>query len=746
MSQKFRTISLIIFAVLSVCSIFFATKIKGEFNFEQFFPVGDPDLEYFYQFIEEFETDDNFLFIAIDHKKDVFEKYFLNQFHQFSLECKKLPFVISANSITQLKYPQKTPFGIIAIPAVHRNDTTKYQKDKKQLLEDERFVGTLISEDATSVVLALKLKDNIQINDSRILMNKMDSLIHQYQFKHFHYLGRPNFQVEFINLQFREIIISAIISGLLVALILFLIFRTAWGVFISIISIGMGMLLFLGMLGISGRPLNLMAALYPVLLIIVGTSDVIHMMSKYIDELNKGLSKNEAIKNTIKEIGIATLLTSVTTAVGFLTLLSSKVIPIRSFGINAALGVLIAYVTVLFFTTSLLTFFKSEQIIKLNNRKLFWKPFMEWLYQFTKNNPRKIALGMLFVIVICGIGISLITTNYSIESNLPKGQKITKDYIYFEKNYAGFRPFEIAVIAKDTFKATDYLVLKEIDKVEQHLKQYNAIRSSHSITSIYKSIHRAFHQNKVEDYKLPSTEKEFIEYQKFSKKIPQISLDILVSKDEKKARISNRILDVGSDTIKAIGKRIDEWMLKNTNNNIVEFKRTGTGILFDKNEEYIRDSILYGLGFAMIAVCLLMGLLFKSWKMIFISLIPNIFPLLIAAALLGFTGIELESGVAIVFAIVFGIAVDDTIHFLSKYKILRNKGYSIDDSLHITFLETGKAIGLTSIILFFGFLVLLFSINPPSVTIGIIISVTLASALFSDLFTIPVLIRWFLKK
>ncbi len=745
MSKKIRTFSFILFSLLSAIAIFFAFQVKADFNFEQFFPEGDPDLEYFYEFIEEFETDDNFLFIAVERKAGIFEKNFLEDFHDFSKKAKRLPFVVSGQSVTLLNYPQKTPFGITTTPAIHRKDPNKFEADKKRLLEDERFSGTLISEDATSTVVALKLINNIQIDSSRILMRGLDSLIQSYSFEDYHYLGRPNFQKEFIDLQYREIAISTIISGILVLLVMWFIFKRTWGVLIALLSIGVGMLLFVGMLGITGRPLNVMSALYPVLLIIVGTSDVIHVMSKYIDELRNGASKNDAIKTTIREIGLATLLTSVTTAVGFLTLLSSRIPPIRDFGVNAAIGVIIAYLTVLGLTTAILSLFKVDQVIQLDNRVSFWKPLMEWFYDITKKYPTRIFIGIIVCILACFYGMSLVTTNYSIRGNLPRGEKITEDYIFFENNYGGFRPFEIAVTAQDTFMARDYKVLQEIDKVEQYLKQHAAVKSSNSITSAYKSMNQVFNQNRPEAYAFPKNEKDYKKYDRYLNKAPA-SLDVLVSKDGKKARISSSILDVGSDTIQSVGQQIDQWMLDNTDPNIATFRRTGTGVLFDKNEEYIRDSILYGLGFAIFIISILMGFLFKSPKMILISLLPNIFPLLIAGALLGYLGIELESGVAIVFAIVFGIAVDDTIHFLSKFKLARAKGKSIDESLYVTFVETGKAIGLTSVILFFGFLVMLFSINPPSVTVGIIISVTLASALLSDLFIIPVLIRWFYKK
>lgn len=140
-----------------------------------------------------------------------------------------------------------------------------------------------------------------------------------------------------------------------------------------------------------------------------------------------------------------------------------------------------------------------------------------------------------------------------------------------------------------------------------------------------------------------------------------------------------------------------------------------------------------------------MVILFRDLKMLVVSLVPNIIPLLMAGAFIGFASVELEAGIAIVFAVIFGIAVDDTIHFLSKFKLVRDKGKTVDESLKITFLETGKAIGLTTIVLFFGFLVMLFSIHPPSVIIGVLISLTLFSAFFSDLFLIPILIRWLIK-
>ena len=742
MVSNLRIISVAVFVLLAIASGYFITKLKFSFDFEQFFPQGDPDLEVFQNFIQEFETDDNFLLVAVRREQGVFEQQFLEQFHELTLKSRELPHVLESQSLTKFSYPLRTPFAITSIPAIHIGQPERYDQDRARILQDERFVYNLINEDATALVIFIKIIDGIQLGQARELMAALDELMEQYDFEAYHYLGRPYFQKELVAMQQREITVSAIVAGILVTLIMFFIFRRPWGIAVALFSIGLGMLLFMGFLGATGRELNAMAALYPVLMIIVGTSDVIHIMSKYVDELRKGRKTEKAIVITIKEIGLATLMTSVTTAIGFATLLSSKVGPIRDFGINAAAGVLIAYLTVIFFTTAVLSWFRADQIIKLGRGQAFWEKSMSWTYEFTRRHPVRIALGSALVLLVTFWGISRITTNYSIINNMPIGKQITEDFRFFERELTGFRPLEFAVYAQNGYKASDFEVVSEIAKVEDYLHQSPVVQAVGSITAVYKSINQMMRNNNPDAYRLPEDKAEFERYRRLAAQVPNANLNVLLSKDETKARITSRIKDVGADTIKQFGNRLDAWVLANTDTAVVKFQRTGTGLIIDKNAEYVRRNLLEGLGMAILLVSILMALLFRNFKMLFISLVPNIFPLLLAGALLGFLGIELEAGVSIVFAVIFGIAVDDSIHFLAKYKLVRSRGNSVEDSLRTTFLETGKAITLTTVILFFGFLVMLFSIHPPSVTIGLLISLTLFSALFSDLLLMPVLIRW----
>jgi len=738
-----RILSFSLFLALGIYGALQIPDLKFSFDFEQFFPEGDEDLAYFQDFIKSFETDDNFLMIAVTRDSGVFDQQFLEKFHDFSLKARDLPHVVTAQSLTKLSYPLKTPFGIIASPAIHIDQPDKYASDKKRILADKRFVNTLIDENARSLVVFLKLVNSIDLDQATALMDALDPLLASYNFEAFHMLGRPYFQKELVAMQKQEIIFSAVVSGILVTLIMLVIFRKIWGIGVAIASIGMGILLFIGFMGFTQREFSAMAALYPVLMIIVGTSDVIHIMSKYIDELRKGLDRVSAIRITIKEIGLATLLTSLTTAVGFASLFTSRIAPIRDFGINAAVGVLAAYIAVVGFTTMLLTLFRKEQIIKLGATHDFWEKLMARTYVFTRDQSSWITRGSVVFVLICFVGISLISTDYNIAGNLPRGEKITEDFYFFEREMAGFRPMELAVTAKNGNLATDFAVVKEIDKVEQHLQSLPAVQVLGSISTMYRAAHEVLGSGSGG---FPETESQFAQYERLMRRVPQADINVLVSRDTTKARISTRLKDVGADSIKWLGQEIDSWILANTDTSIVSFRRTGTGTIIDKNSVYVRQDLMAGLGLAVAIVSILMALLFRNLSMIIISLVPNLIPLLMAGAILGYMGIELEAGIAIVFAVIFGIAVDDTIHFLSKFKLVRARGKSVEEALAITFQETGKAICLTTIILFFGFLIMLFSIHPPSVIVGTLISVTLFSALVSDLLLIPVLIRYFFKE
>ncbi len=740
MFLQYRKHIIAVFVLLSFLSIYFASKLTFNFSFEQFFPQGDEDLAYFESFIEDFESDDNYLLLSVENQPSVFDSVFLNRFHGFSLDLRKLPHVKKVQSLTTMRYPLKTPFGVSMLPIIEMNKPHKYEENKRLVLSDPRFVHSLISESTDILTIIIKTKEQLTVEESHELIEALERCQELNNIKDLHLVGRAFFQHELVQIQQWEIVRTSILSAILVILFLVLLFRRKYAVLIALISIGISLVIFMGVLGLIGKPLDMMSAFYPVLMIIVGTSDIIHIMTKHIRELNKGKTIKDALSVTIKEIGLATLLTSLTTAAGFVTLLTSKVGPIQTFGVNSAIGVIIAYVTIILFSTSLLSFFSVDQLSYQSEENDKWNKLLNKIHSFTATNNRRILVFGLLFIGFCLYGISKITTNYQIISNLPKGEKVTEDFLYFEKNLAGFRPLEVAIIVKEG-SALDYEVQKEIAKIETFMHNTGVIQSIMSHTTLFKSLNRMNNANQAEAYKFPESKSEFIKLSKMVDRMLSREITTFVSKDEKKARISSRIADIGAENIKTVNNDIKKYVEQNINTDLLSIRITGTGVIIDKNAEYITDSLFKGLGLAIFIVSLMMMFLFRNIKMLFVSFLTNLIPVLFAAAILGYFRIPLEASVSITFAIIFGIAVDDTIHFLSKFKLAYDKMGNLDKAIRMSYIEAGKAISFTTIILFFGFLVMLFSSNPPSIIIGSLIAITLISAWACDMYILPALLR-----
>ncbi len=733
-----------LFILLGIVSCFSLFNLKFSFDFSQFFPEGDEDLVFYQAFIEEFGVDDSFLLIAIENEDTVFEEDFLERFATFSKQSKKLPYVIENQSITTLYYPLKTSFGYNRLPIIHLKDSTKYASDWKKIKADNLFINTLIDENSSSLVVSLETEDALDYNQSKELLTALRTMLKEHGFHEYHLLGRSFFYEALVNMQKQELIRTTIYATLLVLLILFLVYRRAAVVAIALSSIILALILFLGVLSLLGKELNTLSSFYPILLLIVGTSDVIHIMDDYLAKLRGGLEKNKAMLHTLKEVGISTLLTSVTTAIGFASLLTSKSSVVSGFGINSALGVLIAFVTIVGFSCSLLLLIDKKYILPKKAVSIKWMTGLTQINLFTQKFPNRILVLSLVFAGICLWGLSKINTNYQIKESLPTGSAIAEDFEFFQNNYGGFRPLEVAITAQGAYKVTDFEVTKEIEKAVQELKQLDPIRNVQSVNTFYKGLHKANNLNKSEYYVLPEREETYESYKKEIKKLIRRPYGKFVNTEETKSRITAKVLDVGLDTLNKVYHKFNEFARTEIDSNMVKLRLTGTGILLDKNAYYVKDSLIQGLLMGLLLVAIIMALLFKNLKLLFISLLPNLLPLLFAAALLGFLEIPLEATISVVFAVVFGIAVDDTIHFLGRYKIGLSKGLNKEEALQITFAETGRALIITTLILFFGFLVLLFSVHTPSITIGLLVSVTLLTALVLDLFLLPVLIRKFL--
>lgn len=735
-----------IFAILMGLSVYFTFQLKFSYDYEDFFPKGDKDLDFYYLFREKFEHDDNFLLVGFKPESGIFNQDFLVRLDSATKKINRINEAERVYSITNFNYVIKSPFGFVDYPALHINEPERYENDSSRLTLDERVTGKLISEDFTTTVIMVKTNDTLSQAESEHLVNAVHDIMRTENLTDYHLLGKSNFQVELIKIQQKEFTLYALLSFLLVGLVTYLMFRKFWCVFVAMLTVGVALIVFTGILGASGIEQNVMSTLFPIVIIIVGISDAVHFIGKYIVELRKNSNKNIALYRTLSDIGFATFLTAVTSAIGFATMLTSNVPPIKFFGILSGLGVLIVYVVVLFFISPLLKLFSLEQLDsnKIKETKN-WNSFLEFIYQSGKNYPRRILFISSVVLLIFTYGITQISTDIHLEAGMPENQTVTRDFHFFEENFNGFRPMEIAAVAQPGYKITDAAVLQEINKVENYVKQFDIVNGLQSVTMIYKSMNRAYNGDNPSEYILPEDTNTINRYTRDLSKVKLTEMNLLISEDKKYGRLSSFLSDAGTDSIRVVQESIRNFIDTKTDKSKVQFTITGTGIIFDKNTQYLRSNIISGVLLAFLCIGIVMAFMFRDWKMVVISIIPNVIPLAVCAGIMGLLKIELDAPTSIIFGISYGIAVDDTIHFLSKFKIERQKGYDVETAIRNTFEETGKAVFIMSVILFFGFMILMLSPTAATFNIGLLTGITLFSAVWPDVYLLPMMLRKWMK-
>jgi len=673
-------------------------------DIERFFPSNDPDLIYYNNFRKHFEADDNFILFAVNNKQGIFNKEFLTKVDSFRSSAIKIKGIEDAVALTNLKQPINTAFGLVPVSILNWKQNKIEPKDSLEVMQDERLNGTFISTDGNWLAVILKTKNHINHNELNSINAATQQLIKKFEFDQHHLAGKIYTVSTITKMIERELVFYTIISIVLVLIMLTIIFRRFWSIFTAFVSVVIGLVIFMGLLAWWGRPMDILSALFPILMLMVGMSDVIHIMTKYIDEVQLGEPEDKALVIAVKEIGWATLLTSITTSIGFASLITARIIPIRDFGLTAALGVIVAYLVVITFTVALLYLIPT---VKLASQQ---KQFAIW------------------------------------EGWIAEKDKVRQDFMFFEKHFFGVRPFEAALIPQAEMNVHQPKVLGEIQKFSDYLKKFEHVGYGVSPVTLYENINAAYFNNAADKRVMPNDDKTLNKYKRDLKKAAGFFSGVIISKDEKVGRYSAKIKDLGADDMALFYKETNAWIDTNINKNILDIQLTGSGRLIDKNHFYIRQALFSGLGLAFIIISIIMALLFRNIRMVFISIIPNLFPLLIAGAIMGYFNIELKASTSIIFCLAFGIAVDDTIHFLSKFKIELNKGRNLTDALRNTFVETGKAICLTTAVLLFGFSSLCLSDFSGTYYVGFLMCITLVSAVLADLIIMPVFIWWFFPK
>ncbi|MEZ4722988.1 MAG: MMPL family transporter, partial [Flavobacteriales bacterium] len=625
------------------------------------------------------------------------------------------------------------------IPYIHVNDPSRYEGDSIRIYSHQKRVGSLFSLDGKSISMLVLIEDDLSKVETDTLYHAVTKILDRYHFDEMHAAGKAIGQAFYVNKVRSEFTLFLAIAVILIIVILALIYRSVWGVIVPLIIVVLSVIWLLGIMSLSGKAVDIMTTLLPLVLFVVGISDVIHLLSRYFEEIRSGVEKQKAIVNAYKSVGIATFLTSLTTAIGFLTLLTSGVRPVRELGIYAAIGVLVAFVLAFSLLPALLSLGKVPKVAYREPSTVFWNKLVEWIFiRSVKNRRLVLIISGLFFLFSLWFARSINVDNHLLE-DVADDDPIRASFEFFESEFSGVRPFELLFSVSDSGHSIySYEVVVEMVRVESYLKDVYGVGFLNSPLSIIRSANQALHGGLDSAHVLPSSEEDLkratVLVTMLAKR-PEFKA--LMTLDMRHARFSGKIHDLGGKVV----REKDAQLLEDLGD--LEYGKvqlTGMSRLIDRTNADLSRDMLSGIFVALFVVALIIALLFKSVKLALISLIPNIIPLAAIAGTMGVFGIDLKVSTSVVFGIAFGIAVDDSIHFLMKFRQLKGTGRSKLYMLKRTSISTGKAIILTSVILIAGFISLSFSNFTSTHYVGLLISIALAIAVLADLFLLTALL------
>ncbi len=733
--------------ILTLGASYTLRKLRFDYEFEDYFPKGDTEYAYYNQFREVFGSDNDFVLISLGNESGIFDSSFLSRVDSFAQALKKVEYVETVITPTQIGYPVKGPFGMSEIKWIHVNQPQRLAQDSTKIFESGELLSTLIATDAKSLNVVLNTTYGLSKVKSDEAVANIDAVIAEYSFDKVQTAGRIYGQRYYVNKMQYELLFFTSISLLIVVIILALAFRAVWGVVIPLLVVGVSVVWLMALMTLMNKSFDLMSSLLPTIMFVVGMSDVVHIISRYLEELRKTADKLMALKISFTQIGKATFLTSITTAIGFLSLYTSGITPVRDFGFFTATGVMLAFIITFLVLPSVLYLLPRPRISTVQSEDLFWNKALREVFKLVVSKSKWIFGLGIGVILISLIGISRVEVNNFLLEDLSENDPLRANFEFFETHYSGARPFEVVVSKKDSASLLNYADIVAIDRIETILKNEFGIKGFVSLNSVIKTMRRAIHGGKLDEYKVPQSEKEWEtlraqigKFQKMGK------LKMVLNSAGNATRISTQVNDYGGKVFKEKYAKNREAFAEILTNSNLDLRYTGMAYLIDKNNETLASSLMYGLLIAFGSVALLMGGIFKSVKMVIITLVPNVIPLLVIGGFMGFTGIDLKVSTSIIFTIAFGIAVDDTIHYVSKLKMELDKGRTMLYALKRASLSTGKAIVLTSLILVSGFFALVFSDFSSTYYIGLLVSITLLFAVLADLVFLPVLIILFYRE
>jgi len=556
------------------------TQLEISFSFESFYPKDDEAYQYHAMYRYHFSEDQNYMvYMAVKSPgKDIFDPDFLKQADDFFEEIRQLQGVDSLVSATAVQRVKRKGLGVSTRPYLKYDSPEALARSKEILQSDTSLIGSFITRDRQYVCGYAFIKPEIFDSQERDrLVNQIEQKAEDSGLTHV-LSGIPYIRTKYVQTIGGELMLFLSLSILLITAVLVLTYRNFWGVVLPQIAVILSLVWILGFMGATGQGIDLISSLLIPIMFVVGVSDVIHLITKYLREIRLGKGRREAMANTLREIGFSIFLTSLTTAVGFASLMVSRIGPIKNFGLYAAAGVLFAYlITVLILPYALMKIDPRKFMVKssLENHP-FWDRWMLGIYKWTKARPRQIMALSVGILLACFYLIFQIPTDSHLIEDIGKNDPIRKSMEFFEEQTYGLRPFELGVHVKgDSASITDREVLVQLDKIQEYLKTQADFGPFFSLPTVVKEANYIYRNNRERFRRLPKSQERIDDLIAFVDVNSQGQvMEKLMTKDGRMGRISSTMADLGTNALDTLYQNLETFVATETDTSLFYYQAT----------------------------------------------------------------------------------------------------------------------------------------------------------------------------
>ncbi|MEJ6748703.1 MAG: MMPL family transporter [Flavobacteriales bacterium] len=746
---KGRLLILALIIAMIVMMANYANQTNLSYEMAKILPPEHPTHINYENFKSEFGESINTMVIAVQDV-DFFSKEHLYAWNKFGDEIERIGGVDGVLNITKLPVltTDSTKRKFISERWYFPEMTSSELDSSLKVFHNQKiYEGMLYNKDAYSAIMLVDINKIILATPER--KNLIDEIVNSGEKysstigKDVKYSGLPYIRtIDSIKVK-DEISIFILFTLLITSFILLLFFKSFKATIISIIVVVIGVLFSFGTMGMLGYDISILMALVPPVIIVIGIPNCIFLINKYHTEFKKNKDKDKSLHLMISKIGNITLLTNLTTASGFAAFILTKSETLQEFGLVAAISIIFIFIISILLIPIWFSFFPAPKLRHTQHLDKKWvRSVVALLSDWVKNKRRTIYIVSAILTVVGFIGLSLIKTTGNITDDLSRNGDLYEDLQFFENNFGGVMPLEIIIDTKDTAGLNKPNVMLKVQELQDELSRYSEFSKPVSYIEFVKYANQAYKNDGPKYYTLPQR-RDVGRISSLVRKSEEINnLEVKLKDDiNSKARITLRMKDIPTPKMDSILNQLKPKIDSIFNPEEYNVVVTGSSRVFLEGTKFLVGNLVYSLLLVILLISIFMAWMFRSFRMVIISLIPNLIPLLLTSAIMGYFSIPIKPSTILVFSIAFGISVDDTIHFLAKYRQeLVASHWNIRQSVFNALKETGVSMIYTSVVLFFGFFVFVASDFGGTVALGLLVSITLFFAMLSNLLLLPALL------